>query len=125
MKAKTILLTTAIALMTVFCANTKASNPKLQAVFVSNELTIAVESVEEIYLKYSRGEYLIFIILNEHGQNIFKNALSGVSDQKMGMNYGDTVLTPPLPIKTDTIGEIVLPCKNEQTALKILKHFSK
>jgi len=125
MNAKAILLTTAIALMTFYCANNNASKPKLQAVGLSNEVTIAVESVEETYLKYSNGEYLIFIILNQHGQNIFKNALSGVSDQKMGLIYGDTVLTPPLPIKTDTIGEIVLPCKDEQTALKILKHFSK
>jgi hypothetical protein len=125
MNAKAILLTTAIALMTFYCANTNASKPKLQAVGLSNEVTIAVESVDETYLKYSNGEYLIFIILNQHGQNIFKNALNSVSDQKMGLVYGDTVLTPPLPIKTDSIGEIVLPCKDEQIALRILKHLSK
>ncbi len=125
MNAKAVLLTTTLTLMTVFCANTKASKTELQAVGLSNEVTIAVESVEESYLKYSNGEYLLFIILNQHGQSIFKNALSGVSDQKMGLIYGDTVLTPPLPIKTDSIGEIVLPCKDEQIALRILKHLSK
>ena len=123
---KKILLVAIFQVLLAFCLNANASD-SFKALFVADELIVAPSNIDEVYMKYAKtkDEYLVIIKLNESGQDLFEKAFKKNEKRKVMLIFDQTVLTIPLPIHSDTIGEIGLTLKDEKTAIKLLKYFSR
>ena len=111
----------------MLCVTTYAEEPELQGLIVTGKTTIKSESIDDVCIRYDRlgKTYYIVITLNKDGIDQLSKIMKNNAGKEMALFFDDMVLSKPVHITGDSISEIVVPTKDGQAALSILKRFSK